>query len=586
MMYEHEISRSALTHAVGNSSTQVDTIGDLIKAIDADDKIPLHKRQDICSGVRSLCRALALQIESTSADPRIIAEGLKRLTPAAARLSATRLQNCRSLMDTAFAYADRRFGRRRNQKALTLTYSVLINLIPDSWEACRIRRFFHFASDLGIEPKQVTAAVFDRFLECLRQTTMSDPRALDRQARKVWNRMCETVPGWPGKPVTVPSYVDHWALPADVFPKSLWDDVDAYLTMRTSKSASQVDDLLTEEELFGDGAVLQAAPIRQSTANLVCYRIRQFASALVQKGAYQPHQVVSLKVLVKPEVVNLGLKFFIERANGEKRNSQIKGIASDLLMIAKHWVRSPEADLAKLNMMVKKTRPIHEGLPESARRSLAAFRDPANVRAFLALPDAVAAAQEKEKEPGKNAAYRVATALWMKIAQRAPLRIDNLLHTNLNANILRSHVGKGASVALYYPPDQVKNAKALEVPLPPAAVRLLDLYLLKYRPLLVSKPSPWLFPADDGGPKKPAVMSAAIQRLMRERLGFAINPHSFRHVAAKLYLSAHPGDYDTVQRILGHKNRDTTVTYYCELEAEEAFKHFDAVLLQLEDTKG
>ena len=51
----------------------------------------------------------------------------------------------------------------------------------------------------------------------------------------------------------------------------------------------------------------------------------------------------------------------------------------------------------------------------------------------------------------------------------------------------------------------------------------------------------------------------------------------------KLLLTAHPGDYNSVQRILGHKKRETTVKYYYELEAEEAFKHFDAVLLKLED---
>ena len=61
MMYEHELSRSALAQTVGNPSTRVDTIADLIKTIDVDDKMPLHKRQDICSGVRSLCWAAARQ---------------------------------------------------------------------------------------------------------------------------------------------------------------------------------------------------------------------------------------------------------------------------------------------------------------------------------------------------------------------------------------------------------------------------------------------------------------------------------------------------------------------------------------------
>ena len=248
------------------------------------------------------------------------------------------------------------------------------------------------------------------------------------------------------------------------------------------------------------------------------------------------------------------------------------------------WVRSPASDIAKLKLMVEKTRPKHEGLPESARRSLAPFRDIANVRAFLALPEAIMKDAQREKNVDRVIANRVAAALWMKIAQRAPLRINNLLGTNLHTNILRSHTGKDASVALYYPPEQVKNNKALEVPLPRATAQMLDLYLSKYRQMLVDKPSPWLFPALDGEPKVASVMSADIQKLMRERVGFHVNPHSFRHVAAKLYLTAHPGQYEIVQRILGHKNRDTTFKYYCELEAEEAFKHFDAVLLKLENS--
>ena len=179
-------------------------------------------------------------------------------------------------------------------------------------------------------------------------------------------------------------------------------------------------------------------------------------------------------------------------------------------------------------------------------------------------------------------ANRVATALWMKIAQHAPLRINNLMKTDIQANMLRSHTGKDAAVALYYPPDQGKNDKALEVPLSRATVEMLDLYLRKYRPALIDVSSSWLFPTRDGGPKLASVMSADIQKLIRQYIGFSINPHSFRHVAAKLYLTARPGQYEIVQRILGHKNRDTTFKYYCDLEAEEAFKHFDAVLLKLE----
>lgn len=123
----------------------------------------------------------------------------------------------------------------------------------------------------------------------------------------------------------------------------------------------------------------------------------------------------------------------------------------------------------------------------------------------------------------------------------------------------------------------------MEIPLPAGTTKLLDIYLTNFRPALIHAPSDWLFPGLDCGQKRSSVMSDNIQKLMREYLGFAINPHAFRHLAAKLYLTAHPGRYEDVQLILGHRSRESTISYYVDLEAEEAFRHFDAVLLGLEN---
>src|SRR5215469_7158520 len=44
-------------------------------------------------------------------------------------------------------------------------------------------------------------------------------------------------------------------------------------------------------------------------------------------------------------------------------------------------------------------------------------------------------------------------------------------------------------------------------------------------------------------------------------------PHQFRHLVAKLYLDRHPDAFETVQRLLGHKSRETTMRFYRELDA-------------------
>ena len=575
---------SEMSRSVGEPpiATRVATLAALMDAINADSDLSTKRRADMRSALRCLASIAGLPLESTPCDPRVLAERLRDVSAATARMSPRRFANCKSLADAAFAFADRHFGRRRNRVEIAPEYAALLKLVPTRWNRMRLRRFFHFAAERDLTPDKIDSHVFDAFRRSLDQSTIEDPRTFDRVTRKVWNRMCSEIKEFPGKPVVVPSYVDHWVLPREAFPASLWSDLDAYLTMRMKKASLAIDDLLSEEELFGSGEIDRSPPMRASTAALVAYRVRQLASALVLAGHLPAVAMTALKVLVAPATVNAGLKFLVQRA-GSTRNSQIRGIASDMKMIARLWVKSPTVDLDRLNLLVIRTRPKHEGLPNSARRSIAAFSDVENVRAFLQLPEAIVADAERRKTVNREIANEVATALWMKIAQRAPLRINNLLHTSLELNVVRSHAGKGAKVSLFYPPEEVKNSKALEVPLAAATTRLLELFLKKYRPALVDKPSPWLFPAENGGPKRAAVMSTDIQRLMLKRIGFRINPHSFRHVAAKLYLSAHPGDYETVQRILGHKKRDTTVKYYIELQSEEAFRHFDSVLLELVD---
>jgi hypothetical protein len=563
----------------------------LLEAIKIDSKLSSRKRADICSAVRVLCRILGLPLESTPAVPRLFAERLKTLTPAAARMRKGRLQNCKSLLDAAFAYNDTRFRRRRSREALDPVLDELLLYLPDRWKRAKLRRFMHFVSERKIEPDDVDGAVFDAFRTSLEQSLVDNVPKCDREVRKLWNALAERAPEFDLQTVLIPSYVDHYALPEDDFPALLWQEVDAYLSSRVAKpGGSSLDDILTEAELFGDddsdwdenGRRHRAAPLRASTVALVRYRIRQFASALVRSGHFRPSDITGLAVLVVPETVVTGLNFLIQRAKGKKRTSQVHGIASDLSMIARLYVRSPRSDLRKLSTIIAAVRPDEQGLPESVRRSLAPFRDIENVRAFLNLPELIMADVMRAKTITPTLANMVATALWISITQRAPLRISNLLSTDLTANILRSHHGKNAEVALYYPAHQVKNGKVLEIPLPPRTAKLLDLYLSKYRPVLIKTPSNWLFPAPGGRPKRSSVMSADMQKLMRRHLGFAINPHSYRHVAAKLYLTAHPGRYTDVQMLLGHNRVQTTIDYYCEIEAEAAFGHFDTVLLGLE----
>lgn len=66
--------------------------------------------------------------------------------------------------------------------------------------------------------------------------------------------------------------------------------------------------------------------------------------------------------------------------------------------------------------------------------------------------------------------------------------------------------------------------------------------------------------------------------MIRQETGLQLNVHLFRHLAAKLFLAAHPGEYETVRLLLGHKSLATTVRIYCGLEQSDAMRRYDMVL--------
>jgi integrase len=57
-----------------------------------------------------------------------------------------------------------------------------------------------------------------------------------------------------------------------------------------------------------------------------------------------------------------------------------------------------------------------------------------------------------------------------------------------------------------------------------------------------------------------------------------ITPHQFRHAAAAIFLKHRPGEYETVRRLLGHRNIRTTVNFYCGLETIHATEAFGRII--------
>ena len=67
---------------------------------------------------------------------------------------------------------------------------------------------------------------------------------------------------------------------------------------------------------------------------------------------------------------------------------------------------------------------------------------------------------------------------------------------------------------------------------------------------------------------------------IQKAIGLRITVHQFRHAAAAIYLKHRPGDYETVRRLLGHRDIQTTIRFYCGLETMQATQHFGKLIRQ------
>jgi integrase len=185
----------------------------------------------------------------------------------------------------------------------------------------------------------------------------------------------------------------------------------------------------------------------------------------------------------------------------------------------------------------------------------------------------------KDRAPVKAAVMAEITVA-IAILTLAPVRAANLAAIRLDENLIRPG-GLQSPYLLVFPRYDVKNRVDLTFEFDDYLTELIDEYVQEYRPsLLRGANGDWLFPGTTGGSKDPHLFGIQITERIQKATGLRITIHQFRHAAAAIYLRHHPGDYETVRRLLGHRNIRTTVRFYCGLETIHASRLFGKVVRQ------
>jgi integrase len=171
---------------------------------------------------------------------------------------------------------------------------------------------------------------------------------------------------------------------------------------------------------------------------------------------------------------------------------------------------------------------------------------------------------------------RSACGARISILTVAPMRAKTWRGSDLVGISFRP--GPGGVRHIVIPPAEVKNGAALSYEVPGVVSDVLEVYLTRCRPLLSGDPQGIVFPARKGGAKSPAQLAEQIKRAVLQETGIDLNAHAYRHLAAKLYLAANPGDIETVRLLLGHKDRNTTDNFYCVFYQTDALRRYDALI--------
>jgi integrase len=543
------------------------TFADLIARIKAEESLPLRIRQNWCWALRTVARAVDKNAAAIPAHPAFLRPLLDRAAPAAIGISRAGWNNAKSLLGSVLTWAGLAAIPGHYQAPFTPAWDELWNKLPvNTALRYQLSRFFHYSSAQGIGPADVNDHLLDTFHQALvAESIVRLPYELYRGATKSWNNAAERISGWPQQRLAVPSRRQpDFCLPWTAFPPSLAADVEAYC--RRAAGLDLSDDHFTRAQ-------------RPATIQTRRWQLRLLATAIAKNGGVL-EELVDLRTLLAPELVERGLKLLLDRNKGVS-SVQISNLADFLPTLAARLVM-PEDVIAKLRRMKTKLKVAQHGMTTRNREALRAFDDPAAVEALLRLPQRILREVRTCGRKGYREAKKLQTALAIELLLNAPVRIQNLASIRLDRHFVEVGTGKARAIHLRFPAAEVKNSHDLEFPLMPETSDLLESYLVDWRPLLVSGPSAFLFPGKlTEQHKGKGTLSSQIKELVYAYTRLDMPAHRFRHAMGKIFLDRNPGQYEVVRQLLGHKDIQTTIAFYAGAESASAARHFAKTILKI-----
>jgi integrase len=547
------------------------TLADVLERVAAAGGLTPRQKREIASAVNSTALWLHRTPAEIPANHDFLRRAFARINFGTLGISRGRVRNVQSLLKQGLATAGVPSSGRSYLAPLAPAWTALREGIANEYARECLARFMRFCSVQGIRPEQVDDGVVEAYSTALcQEKTTARPMIAVQSAVRLWNRMGDQTPGWPHTRLTPlrrrETYTLHW----DQLAPDLVADVNRYLAILGG--VDPTDPLAPER------------PLKPLSIRKRRYELLQLISAL-HHGGERVENLHGLADLCRVDLVRKGLSFYIarhRRRHGDNADpadsTMIGGIADTIRAVAKHYVKVPADVMKELTRIAKRLNRRRTGMSEKNRRRLAQLDSPLVEQKLLSHALAEMSKLAQKKTPTHADAVRYSQLLAIEILLLAPMRIDNLANLDLDQHFVWPPHGIG-EIVIVIPRSSVKNGEPLTYKIPAESAAALYTFIECFRPLLSSSNSRALFPGRRHRPaKRGDTISKQIKNLLRNEVGIEWSAHTFRHLAVRIYLREHPGDYEGARRLLAHLRGETTYQTYDSTEMLPAVERLDRII--------
>lgn len=540
------------------------SIADAMQAIVAAASLRSNIKTHMLCSLRQICRALDRPPETVPGRWSAINAAVYHLHPARVGWNPKTLANHKSNARAALLwFADER-NAPKTGVPLTTEWTTLRGQIREPHHRKRLSGLMRYCSGKAIGPEAVDESVFDDYMQYRTNTTaLATNSAARRAIARAWNACVNDIKDWPRLRLIEPP-VKLLAEPEWIcFPEGLRDEIERYLAG------------FTKIRRGANGKRIR--PAKVITIETRRRELQAFAREAVRQG-FSIDSLTCLKKLLDPRLVEDVLNAYWQR-NGDEPTIYTINLAWKLLSVAREVNCHSEDELKRLDDL-RAALDDHRrgGLTEKNLKVIRQVLTDGVWDEVVQLPTKLMEqARRLQDQARMKEAVTAQLAVAIAILIFAPIRMGNLIQIRLGENLIKPG-GLEAPYWLVFPHYDVKNRVQLEFPLDAFLSDLIDEYVHDFRPtLLRGANGAWLFPGETGV-KTARTLSLQITARVGKATGLRITAHQFRHAAAAILLKHRPGDYELVQRILGHLNGQTTRNFYVGFETIQASGIFSEIV--------